>query len=179
MSITGIGDLPQDLSQTSYPTFKGITIPTLTASGDFYQGFGIGFDPISAPFIHFYPYDIIGLITLADGATSTYMNLSNFSVSTVGITSKLIFSYGKNLSLKENGGSNPRAGVATLVAGTVTISNNSVGADTRIIISPQNTSGTAGNLSITRNAGVSFTINSSSALDTRDIYWELKDNYTT
>jgi hypothetical protein len=72
---------------------------------------------------------------------------------------------GAGLSIKE--GSNCKQGVATLVAGTVTVSNTSVTANSRVYLTHQNTSGTLGVLYLgTVTAGTSFVINSSSALDT-------------
>jgi hypothetical protein len=77
-----------------------------------------------------------------------------------------------NLNLKD--GSNKRMGQATLTAGTVTVSNTSVTANTRIFLSHAITSGTLGHLHISaRSAGVSFTITSSSGTDTSTVNWLL------
>lgn len=63
-------------------------------------------------------------------------------------------------------------GVSTLVAGTVVVANTSVTATSRIFLTPQNASGTAGSVSISaRTAGTSFTILSTNAADTRDVAW--------
>jgi len=70
-------------------------------------------------------------------------------------------------------GTNARMGVATLAAGTVTVTNNSVTANTRIFLSRETTGGTVGHLSSTRSNGVSFTINSSSGTDTSTVAWLL------
>jgi hypothetical protein len=71
-------------------------------------------------------------------------------------------------------GSNKRMGLATLVGGTVTVSNTSVTASTRIFTSRQTAGGTLGHLSIgTVVASTSFVINSSSATDTSVIAWLL------
>jgi hypothetical protein len=76
------------------------------------------------------------------------------------------------LSLED--GSNKRMGQAVLVGGTVTVSNTSVTANTRIFLSHANTSGTLGHLYISaRVAGTSFTITSSSATDTSTVNWLL------
>ncbi len=81
---------------------------------------------------------------------------------------------GKGLQIKE--GSNARMGVATLVAGTVTVSNTSVTASTRIFLSVQS----LGTVSIPRAVGVtartastSFTITSEDATDTSVVAWHL------
>ncbi len=66
-------------------------------------------------------------------------------------------------------------GVATLVAGTVTVNTPWITAATRVFTSRQALGGTAGHLSITRVVGTSFTITSSSAVDTSTIAWLLLD----
>jgi hypothetical protein len=64
-------------------------------------------------------------------------------------------------------GSNAPMGVATLVAGTVTVANTRVTANSRIFLTAQNTSGTPGFLRVSaRVASTSFTILSSSGTDT-------------
>lgn len=64
-------------------------------------------------------------------------------------------------------------GLATLVAGTVTVSNTSVTANSRIRVTRQTSGGTLGHLSVTKTAGTSLTITSSSATDTSTVLWEL------
>lgn len=74
--------------------------------------------------------------------------------------------------LKIEDGTNKSMGAATLVAGTVTVSNTRVKADSRIILTGQNSSGTHGELTVSaRVVGTSFTITSSNAADTRDVAW--------
>lgn len=70
------------------------------------------------------------------------------------------------------------SGTATLVAGTVTVANTGVTADSRFTITPQNESGTAGHLGVSaRSNGVSFTIKSyqgdgtAQTSDTRTVFW--------
>jgi hypothetical protein len=70
-------------------------------------------------------------------------------------------------------GANARQGVATLVAGTVTVANTSVTATTRVDTFRQEAGGTLGHLSVTKNPGVGFTITSSSATETSAIGWVL------
>ncbi|MBU8549800.1 right-handed parallel beta-helix repeat-containing protein [Streptomyces sp. Babs14] len=70
-------------------------------------------------------------------------------------------------------GANARMGVATLAAGTVTVANTSVTANTRVAVFRQATGGTVGHLSVTKVADTSFTINSSSATDTSVVAWVL------
>ena len=69
-------------------------------------------------------------------------------------------SAGGGIAIKE--GANARMGLATLAAGTVTIANTSISANTRVVVIRQTLGGTPGHLSVTKNAGVGFTINSSS-----------------
>lgn len=72
-------------------------------------------------------------------------------------------------------GANARAGSSTLVGGTVTVNNTSVSASTKVFVTRSAVGGTPGFLSYTVNPGVSFTINSSSALDTSSVDWFLKE----
>lgn len=96
--------------------------------------------------------------------TNSTLNVSvvagNLAVSTAG----------KGLQIKE--GSNAKMGVATLVAGTVTVNTTAVTANSRIFLTHQNNSGTPGFVSVTaKTASTSFTITSASATDTSDIAW--------
>jgi hypothetical protein len=74
------------------------------------------------------------------------------------------------LSLR--GGANRSLGTATLVAGTVTVNNTRVTANSRIFLSVTTVGGTQGILSVgTVTAGTSFVINSSNAADTSTVAW--------
>lgn len=64
-------------------------------------------------------------------------------------------------------------GTATLVAGTVTITDSRALTASRIFVSRHTTGGTVGELSTTISNGVSFTINSSSSSETSTVDWEL------
>lgn len=68
-------------------------------------------------------------------------------------------------------GSNQRMGLsAAMVAGTITVNNSLVTANSRIFLTPQGTGGTAGSVSVSaRSAGTSFTILSTSNADTRTV----------
>lgn len=82
-----------------------------------------------------------------------------------------------NLSLSGNaahieitgGSATDFAGSATLVGGTVTVSNTNIATGDLIIYNRSTTGGTAGHLSYTINDGTSFTFNSSSGSDTSTI----------
>lgn len=70
-------------------------------------------------------------------------------------------------------GTNARMGVATLTGTTpVTIANTSVTANTRVGVFRQTATGTLGHLSVTKNAGANFTIQSSAA-ETSTVFWIL------
>lgn len=77
------------------------------------------------------------------------------------------------LALTDDGSNNNPSGTATLGAGgTVTVSNITVTADSKIFLTPQNASGTAGSVSVSaRVNGTSFTISSTNILDTRTVAW--------
>lgn len=72
-------------------------------------------------------------------------------------------------------GANAKQGIATLVAGTVTVANTSVTANSRIFLTGQSDNGgTPGSLRISaRVAGTSFTITSSSGADTSVVAYEI------
>lgn len=79
---------------------------------------------------------------------------------------------GFGLQVKE--GSNCKQGTAALVAGTVTVANTSVTANSRILLTTQTPGGTAGFLVVSaRVAGTSFTILSSNAADTSTVAYEI------
>ena len=67
-----------------------------------------------------------------------------------------------------------RSGDATLVGGTVTVSEASVGSGTLVFLSRRDVgSGVAGVLTYTTNPGVGFTIDSDNALDVSVVSWLL------
>lgn len=72
-------------------------------------------------------------------------------------------------------GSNARMGVSTLVVGSVTVPNDTVTTNTRVFYSRQASGGITGNLSASVSPGVSFTISSTSVLETSTVAWELKE----
>lgn len=82
----------------------------------------------------------------------------------------LISTIGKGLQVKS--GTNAKIGIATLVAGTTTVSNTSVTANSRIFLTSNTDGGTPGWLRVsTKTVGASFVITSSSLLDTSSIAW--------
>lgn len=83
----------------------------------------------------------------------------------------LISTLGKGLQVKT--GTNSKLGQATLSAGTITIANTSITANSRIFLSRSTVGGTLGQLSYTKINATSFTINSSSVLETSVIDWHI------
>ena len=103
--------------------------------------------------------------TYVGGFTTTNFNTTqNISITTAG----------KGLQIKE--GSNAKMGTSTLVAGTVTVSNTSVTANSRIFLSIASlgtvTIPTAVAVTAT-SVGTSFTITSANAVDTSVINWQI------
>lgn len=90
-------------------------------------------------------------------------------------TTDLILATGFRLAMAS--GANTRAGNATLVAGTVTVANTSVTANTIVMLTRKTSGGTLGTaITYTVIAATSFTINSDSALDTSTFSYVLIEN---
>jgi hypothetical protein len=71
-------------------------------------------------------------------------------------------------------GSNAKQGTGVLSSGTVVVSNTSVTANSRIFLTAQSVSGTAGALAVTaRTAGTSFTVTSTSGTDASTFAYEI------
>ncbi len=106
--------------------------------------------------------------------SGNYLDITNSSdTSLISVDSGgelKISTAGKAVSIKD--GSNCRMGTATLVGGTVTVSNTVVTANSRIFLSAQDASGTHGNLGISaKTAATSFVITSTDGADTRSVAW--------
>lgn len=113
---------------------------------------------------------IVSLGNASASPIETFRVLANGDVKAV--TGNLVVAVaGKGLQLKS--GTGARAGNATLVAGTVTVTNTTVTANTIVYLTRKTAGGTIGNLSYTLSAGASFTINSDSASDTSVISYIL------
>jgi len=81
-----------------------------------------------------------------------------------------INSIGKGLYVKE--GTNATSGIIILTGGTAVVNTNKVTASSRIQLTSQVDGGTPGFVRVsTRTAGTSFTITSSSVIDTSQIAW--------
>ena len=120
-------------------------------------------------------------LSLGSGQTAALtveMLISLLSVA-AGAIPKAVFSGHIDLTVAGSGlqiaeGSNAKQGTAVLVAGTVTVANTSVTANSRIFLTCQVPGGTPGFLRISaRTAGTSFTILSSSGTDTSTVAYEI------
>jgi hypothetical protein len=105
------------------------------------------------------------------GLTGNRFNTLWMKGSITGSSCDLILeTAGRGIKIKE--GSNARMGQATLVGGTVTVSNTSVTANSRIFLTCAVVGGTQGMLSVgTLTASTSFVINSSNGADTSTVNW--------
>ncbi|WP_329376014.1 glycosyl hydrolase family 28-related protein [Streptomyces sp. NBC_01483] len=107
-----------------------------------------------------------GYLAAASGQSGGQWNIWDATAKALNLGSA-----GGGVAIKE--GANARMGVATLVAGTVTVANTSVTATTRVAAFRQAAGGTLGHLSTTKVNGTSLTITSSSNADTSTIAWVL------
>jgi hypothetical protein len=107
-----------------------------------------------------------GYLAAASGQSGGVWNIWDGTAKALNLGSA-----GGGVAIKEGG--NARMGVATLAAGTVTVANTSVTANTRVAPFRQAAGGTLGHLSVTKNPGVGFTITSSSNADTSVVAWVL------
>ncbi|MEV4784001.1 hypothetical protein AB0K53_00855 [Streptomyces tuirus] len=113
-----------------------------------------------------------GLLQLGPGTATRDTSWGRQGTAQIGTADSdvIIGLAGKGLRVKE--GSNAKMGTATLAAGTVTVANTSVTANSRIWLTCQTPGGTPGFLRVSaRTAGTSFTILSSSGTDTSVVAW--------
>jgi len=116
-----------------------------------------------------------GQLAWGPGTASRDVTLSRGAANRLDLTTAdlRIATAGYGLRIKE--GINARMGVATLVAGTVTVANTSITASSRIMLTVQSlgTVTTPQPVAVTaRTAGTSFTITSASASDTSVVAWQ-------
>lgn len=87
----------------------------------------------------------------------------------------LVSTLGKSLQIKT--GVNSKIGIAVLIAGTVTVSNTSVTANSRIFVTSQTDGGTPGGLRVSaKTVSTSFVIKSTSATDTSTVAWMIVES---
>lgn len=108
------------------------------------------------------------------GGGGLQLGYDTFSALTV--TGNLTFiASGCGLQLKS--GTGERAGVTgALVGGVLVITNTTVTATTRVLVTPSVAGGSPGHIIVTRTAGASWTITSTSALDTRCFDYFMVEN---
>lgn len=160
---------------------------------------GVG---ISATFVNLdMPCDIASIGFMSAGANVVFINYAQTDASDIIVTSTPLLvrksstehlvvdtvnsitkvagdlscvAAGKGLRVKE--GSNAKQGVSTLVAGTVVVSNTSVTATSRILLTVQSLGTVTAPKAIAvtaRTAGTSFTITSADATDTSVVGWQI------
>lgn len=99
------------------------------------------------------------------------------NITTSGVATVTTQTVDVNLSgggLKVAEGANAKQGTAVLAAGTVTVADTAVTANSRIFLTSQADGGTPGFVRVSaRVAGTSFTITSSSGTDTSTIAYEI------
>lgn len=104
--------------------------------------------------------------------TTRWLELESDTVVTLNGVSFSVHTIGRGLRVAE--GSSGMQGVATLAAGTVTVNNANITANSRIFLTSQADGGTPGFLRVTaRSVGATFTITSSSATDTSTVAYEI------
>lgn len=117
--------------------------------------------------------NVIAIGYQAVNTTSNTVQLGNSSITKVTTNGSYVVT-GTGNGLMIPAGSNCRVGTATLSAGTVTISNTAVTANSIIFVSYNTPGGTTGSLSAPAgsiSAGTQFVINSSSATDSSTVNW--------
>lgn len=72
---------------------------------------------------------------------------------------------------------NARSGLVTLVNGTATIANTEINANSRIMVCNNGAIGSVGVLTVTKNNGIGFTINSSSSTDNSQIAFFISEGF--
>ena len=111
----------------------------------------------------------IPLYTIVTGAATVTSYIDNRALAfSAEVTSEIA------QGLKVAEAANSKQGIAVLVAGTVTVANTSITANSRIFLTSQIDGGTVGFLRVSaRVVATSFTITSSSAADTSTVAFEI------
>jgi hypothetical protein len=113
-----------------------------------------------------------GTIFWGDGTSvAEFLSRTGAGFIGLGAADLRITTAGKGLRVTE--GSNAKQGVATLVAGTVTVSNTSVTASSRIMLTGQDNNVTGALRVSARTAGTSFVITSSAAGDSGVVAYQI------
>ncbi|MEV7871515.1 glycosyl hydrolase family 28-related protein [Streptomyces sp. NPDC088124] len=118
------------------------------------------------------PTDVAGNLSVGGYlATASGQSAGQWNIWAGAVNALNLGAAGGGVAIAE--GANARMGTATLAAGTVTVTNTSVTATTRVAVFRQTAGGALGHLSVSRTAGTSFTITSSSNTETSVIAWLL------
>ncbi len=113
--------------------------------------------------------------TAATTSLTEHFRIKNNGECVVTAGNLEIATAGNGLQIK--GGSNCKVGTATLVAGTATVSNTTVTANSRIFVTSNTDGGTPGWLRVSAKVNsTSFTITSSSATDTSTVAWMIVES---
>lgn len=113
------------------------------------------------------------IITAFGSDTNIDLNLTPKGTGGINANANLTATgYARSAGVRVYEGVNAKMGTATLVAGTATVSNTSVTANSRIFLTSQADGGMPGAVRVSsRVAGTSFTITSSSGSDTSTVAW--------
>lgn len=128
------------------------------------------------------PIDVIAPATGRANGSNIKVDVSTLTAAAIGDTvynTNAAFGAGAGIYVRGPTAwiaQNPKRGTAVLVGGTVTVSDTSVTADSRILLTSQVDGGTVGFLRVSaRTAGTSFVITSSSATDTSTVAYEINE----
>lgn len=148
-------------------TESGIYLPTAVITGTIATSYGINVAASTGA-----TSNIAG--TFTDGTRTANLADGTNAITATGNIS--LAAAGNGLIIKS--GSNARIGTGTLTAGTVTIANTSVTANTRVFLTDTSSSTTnVGSLTVSAiSAGTSFTVTSTLALDTSTFNWMLVES---
>jgi hypothetical protein len=112
---------------------------------------------------------------LADYQTSTTQ--STLDIFSIALENAYIINESTNVLSMKNA-ANYKLGIATLVAGTVTVANTSITANSQIFVTVQVPGGTGGFLQVSaKTIGTGFTITSSSNTDTSTVAWFIIEGF--
>lgn len=125
------------------------------------------------------PLTVTGLLSTQAGIANSGAQITNSQNYTGSGVASILVPGNVDVALSGDGfktaeGSNAKQGIATLAAGTVTVANTSVTANSRILPAGQAAGGTPGGVNVSgRTPGTSFTLTSTNAADTSVCAYEI------
>lgn len=171
-----VGELLEDLGDgTGQTTLEAVAAPTALQSNPFYIVFGT-IDTLTSldqdENVESDDYEVC-LVTAGQSTESWTVARAQFNTSAKAHDIGETFRMYNGPSLHSMFSQVVASGEVTLVAGTKAIANTAITANS--IVKPYSVSsgGTVGALSVVPNAGVGFTINSTSNTDTSKVYYEI------